>query len=271
MYARVKKLKNIRCKSGFTLVECIVAIALLSIMSMMVCMVLSATVSLKAENANNESDINNQVDALIAGVPAQTEALPDAYAIDFGDGAVIKNDAGAGISATHNYDDNVAMQIGAFSFNFSDYKNKVIEAGGGSTGGGVGAVPVRVKGGVKLADGTGVVISESHSDSGSVYTIKWNVQYKLKSADPSEAMKFSLPIGASFAANPITWSSEESNTSVLAISDRDLRVYTPTVDSQISYTITFTMSADDYDNNYKSFADYFGINVGSNSTTVKLK
>ena len=100
-------MKKLRKNSGFTLVECIVAMAVLAVMMLGLLMIISVTVRQRNQNTQTERDIDKQVEQLVQGNGTVTESVAGGD-IDFG---------GYIISGAHKvYFNDGNLQIGSLKY-----------------------------------------------------------------------------------------------------------------------------------------------------------
>lgn len=83
------KNKKGKFKGGFTLVECVVAMAVLAIMSLLLMMILSVTVNRRNKNMEQERAIDTQVMMLEGGSPIVTDAVGNIVTDSEGNAVVI--------------------------------------------------------------------------------------------------------------------------------------------------------------------------------------
>lgn len=101
-------MKKLRKNSGFTLVECIVAMAVLAVMTVGLLMILNVTVKQRNQNTNMERNVDDQVENVVNGNLADSQNIADGD-IDFGNGMVISG-------AKMEYNEDNDMQIGALRY-----------------------------------------------------------------------------------------------------------------------------------------------------------
>lgn len=252
MQKMLKKLKNNR---GFSLVECIVAMGVLSIMTLMVTMVLAGAVRMKAQNHERETEIGDQIHAIANDDESLTKE-DFTGEIPFYQGGskidAIKNSADdEGIEAKRVYDDDATIQIGALEYDFDDYQAKVEELEFEAIG---SEKAQKIYGGADLTS-TGITVTEAKTENGAFYNVKWQVKYSLNSVKENETMKITLPEGAIFDTYP----AGSANMNVIAISDRLVRVYSGG-STTVDITIEFSIPVSQY---YGSLGEYLEKGNGS--------
>lgn len=264
---------KIKSKKGFTLVECVVAMAVLAIMSLLLMMMLTVTINARNNNRNLENDIDRQVD-LLAGVGADTAAYTSQIAFEGPDGtgtfteiipAKGEIDASDGqpynIDAEKYYDSAADAALGVIKYDFSNYKKFVeIKNGGGTTN---PPPPVSGTGKMYGSEKAQITISESVVDGSGEKTVTWTVSYTPATIAKEMSVKVVLPAGwhdLSF--------SNTSASRMLLIEDNTVRIGSE--DSSITASMTFTISDDSY-TAYGGLDKYFKNGTGTgNSININL-
>ncbi len=130
---------KLKSKKGFTLVECVVAMAVLAIMSLLLMMILNVTVMTRNSNMKTERELDEQVDKI---VQSPSDKDPITQEIKFvqkvgGKEEVIEAIPKHGdehIKAEKVYDDGNEAELDALNYDFNDYdKFDKISKGGGAT------------------------------------------------------------------------------------------------------------------------------------------
>ena len=101
-------MKKLRKNSGFTLVECVVAMAVLAVMTLGLLMILNVTVQQRNKNTNLERNVDSQVEDVVNGNLSDSKSIAGGD-IDFGNGIVISG-------AQMNYNEDNELPIGALSY-----------------------------------------------------------------------------------------------------------------------------------------------------------
>ena len=104
-------MKKLRKNSGFTLVECVVAMAVLAVMTLGLLMILNVTVRQRNQNTQLERNVDKQVEDVVNGNLSESQNIDDGD-IDFGSGIVISG-------AKMEYNDEGDIQIGALKYDVS--------------------------------------------------------------------------------------------------------------------------------------------------------
>ena len=102
-------MKRLRKNSGFTLVECVVAMAVLAIMTLGLMMILNASVKQRNQNMMLEQNIDKQVEQVVQG--------DSTTAVDIGDDVIeLGGYKVPGIQMVYLEDDDTDLQIGALYY-----------------------------------------------------------------------------------------------------------------------------------------------------------
>lgn len=216
----MKSKKTRRKHGGFTLVECVVAMAILCIMSLLLMMIMSVTVQQRNKNMQLERDIDTQVVELANNAPSDPTATPSTEPvvnnIVFSDSGTwteaIPADGVAGVVAKKKVYPNDNVALGALNYDFSAYN--VVTAPSSGTAATSGATPdpdSEIYGGCEL-DGTPTI---NKNDSQKQITIS----FKCKNHAQDKSMKYTLPEGVEL--DEIT---TKSNAKVSIISSNVIRI-----------------------------------------------
>ncbi len=288
-------MRSIKKKSGFTLVECIVAMAVLAIMSLLLTMILSITLKTRNSNITIEKKIDEQVDNLVAGTGASTEA--NDAAIEFFDkdgnsvGAIPANDS-KGVSAKKKFYSDDDVEIGAFEYDFDKFEDfEKLESGEG----GDSSKPVPGRGskvyGKADIDGNVTIThigdyKNPTANADGTYHVEWKITFTTKSGEPQKAVKLVLPTGTmNLDYNRDFSKTHGARITVLA---DDLIRMQPAIQTEVTdwsgthvnstetYTVTnntevhlsFDMSKEDYEKYYKSPQFYYYGGDGSSASVV---
>lgn len=252
MQKLLKKLKN---KRGFSLVECVVAMGVLSVMTLMVTMMLAGAVRMKAQNHERETEIGDQIHALANDDDSLTKEDFNGEIAFYQGGSKIdaigNGTGGEGIEAKRVYDDDATIQIGALDYDFDEYQAKVEELEFEAIG---SEKAQKVYGGADIT-GSGITITEGKTLNGGFYDVQWQVKYSLNSVKENETIKIALPDGALFDTYP----AGSTNQNVIAISDRLVRIYSGGSNT-VNVTIKFSIPTSKY---YGSLGEYLEKGNGS--------
>jgi prepilin-type N-terminal cleavage/methylation domain-containing protein len=260
----VKKLKS---KGGFTLVECVVAMAVLAIMSLLLMSILTITINARNNNQKLENDIDRQVDLIVEN-GADTAAYTSQIVFNCPDGAGVFTEAIPAngtddIKAEKHYDADADAALGAIKYDFSNYK-KFQEI---KNGGGIPTTPTPSPSGIgKIygAEKNEITVNESVIANIGEKKVTWTVNYNSAKPGAKEiAVKIILPAGwhnVSFGGS--------SAGKMLMIDENTVRIESG--DASVNAAITFDISDDDY-TAYGSLDKYFNNGTGTGNTiTVNL-
>ncbi len=271
-------------KSGFTLVECVVAMAILAIMTLMLAMMMNIIVNLRNDNRNTEEDVDRQVEYLVNEQSTVTEEIPDAN-IDFGGGIVIPGD---NANKVYINDPDANAQIGAIDFGIE--LDESITTSSGDSPGDVTTTPAkeipidvgdkRAYGAIEV-DGDSIQVSEKSSIvNGDVITKEWTFEFYATESSYIKALKVVFPTGSNLISYTVEGGSQGCNVHYLG--NRIVR-FSPQSDATqwnkqyIKVTVEFTVPKSKFvyldggttkDDN---FSHYFtGSGNGSTVTLVKV-
>lgn len=274
-------MKRLRKNSGFTLVECVVAMAVLAVMMLGLLMIMNITVRQRNLNTTMEQEVDSQVEGLVQG-DTSTQTVANGV-IDFGDGIQI-----IGGQMVYVDDSDSDVQIGALQYDVGSSPGSGNPANPGKPGNPAPDLNdilgqaynyeyFKIYG---AADVTGKVhITENKSGSG-VYTVTWYVDFKTNSGNQEKAVKVVLPEGSYDVRYP-----NYSNCLMADMAYSTVRIQPAVVynewSQQVKYdnlatplvstaTITFKISEADY-KEYDCLAYYFtGNGKGSNANDVNV-
>lgn len=196
-------MKKLRKKSGFTLVECIVAMAVLSIMSLLLTMILSVALKIRNENMQLEQDLDKQVEKLASG-DGDKEDYNDG--IKFGDKFTIPGN-GSNVEANKVFGDDDG--ISKLEFDFSKYfeamgdppkLNEIADPDKIQVGDWENTAPCF---GYVNLDGKINIHEDKTLGAGDIYNVTWKVKFTVKNYRFEDSVKLTLPIGSTFT----DWSS----------------------------------------------------------------
>ncbi len=258
----MEKIKNKFNRKGFTLVECIVAMAVLAIMSLLLTMILSVALKTRDNNMAIEKAIDNQANKLANDFGgAVTEDL-SGKDIDFGSGVKIEANKIQAKKKSYDGDD---ARLGAL-----DYDTSGLTFGGGSPGGNPNpGTPThytgyKVYGSVDLNPSINsgkVIINENKTDAGDNYRITWTIKFDVNSFTPEKSLKIRFPEkAANIKGGNYATGTYVSNTSWNAFpiaEDSGIVMRIEPKTSHIEISFNFEMKKTDYDSDYKNISNYF--------------
>ena len=282
-------MKRLKEKNGFTLVECVVAMAVLAIMSLLLTMMLSVTLKIRNDNMQLESDIDQQVEKLASGDGAVKESYNDGIVFD---GFTIPGNDTPNVSANKVSGDNDG--VSKLEFNFDNYfdamgdppklgsdkDDEKIEVGDWEK-------TAPCFGSLDLTDGAagGIWIYETKTfdETTKMYDITWRVGFTVNSYTAIDSMKLTLPVGSKFNgwSTPIGTEKKKFGEGDLIGYTRKITQYILMIQPNASYAdagtcggqyvevdLNFTISEEDYKSNYKNLSNYF--NQGDNPAETRI-
>lgn len=285
-------MKKLKRKSGFTLVECIVAMAVLVIMTLLLSMVLTITLNMRTRNMSLEREMDDQVQNLVQKVGVAVDGQPDPIVFEQGADAieVIPKDGDDGMSAEKVYFDDVEAEIAAVEYDFDTfndfeqiskglvkkytpdgdiYGTVTWKKGGGDGGSASIGGDAKAYGGVDSAQVTIAQTSCTDTpDGGKKVTldVSFNVaSVRTPGAIINEcALKVDLPTTAKSLTCTVI-----QNCKAIPIASNVARIE-PNGTGNVEAQITFEISSDEYDNDYKSVSNFYtGSGSGSSVTLTK--
>ena len=281
-------MKKLRKNSGFTLVECVVAMAVLAIMTLGLLMILNVTVRQRNANMKLENDVDGQVEKIVQEDGIVTTDI-GVDIIDFGSGAQI-----GGGQMVYYDDPDADLRVGRLEYDTgsvpvvtTDPDNPPpattapVQDPNEGLGQAFNSDYFKVYG---AADISGMIhINEATnkkvSADGKVYTVTWSVEFYTKSGSQGKSLKIVLPAG-SYAIS----CSAVANGEVAYMADSTVRIqpvnssgwppttYTMADGTTLSTTATFTfnITAENYAA-YDCLLYYMtGTGAGSNTNDVSV-
>lgn len=251
-------------KNGFTLVECVVAMAVLAIMSLLLMMILNVTIAARNNNKTLEKELDEQVAKI---VQAPTTADPIAQEIEFVQGGAvleaIPKNGDDHIKAEKVYNDGHQNEIDALKYDFKNYdKFDQISKGNGATPD-PGDNSSKVYG---SSDTSKVQISEqsvvNNTDPPQTKTITLRISFTVTAfnanVDTVKSIKVALPATATDIKVLAS-----SNAKTLLITENVVRIE-PTAKTTVYADVSFVLTDDEYTNDYKNVKNFYeGTGTGS--------
>lgn len=244
-------MKKLSKKSGFTLVECVVAMAILAIMTLMLAMMMNIIVHLRSDNQKVEEGVDEQVEYLVNEQNVATEKIDNGN-IDFGDGIVIPGDKA---NKVYFNDPDANVQVGAVKYDFGAIitTTPVTEPDSTTTTTAPSNdIPInigdkRVYGAIEV-DSNGVKVTQTNiTTTDNDYIMEWTFEFTATESSEIKALKAAFPIGAEL----ISYKDTFNNCNVHCLGDRVVRL-SPKNNVQngstqnINVTIEFKISKDNY-------------------------
>ncbi|MBD5104555.1 MAG: prepilin-type N-terminal cleavage/methylation domain-containing protein [Ruminococcaceae bacterium] len=272
-------MKKFKSKKGFTLVECVVAMAVLAIMSLLLMMILNVTIKTRNNNMYMERELDQQVDQLVkapATAEAQTQKIE--FVQDLGGVTTvidaIPGDGSDGMKAKKIYNDGYDAELDALDYDYDNYQKFKDIAKGVVVGSPAPAGSDLVYGAADVESGTSGYITITEitpcADNGNgTKTVTMKVSTNVLSASKLLAIKVTLPSTAS----KITLVSETNagnndsgiySPGTMAVSDNVVRIE-PNGAGYVESTFTFVVESDDYDNNYVCAKNFYTGSGSGNS------
>lgn len=286
-------MKRLKGKKGFTLVECVVAMAVLAIMSMLLTMILSVTLRQRNSNITLDSEIDKQVENIVAGggdsesKDIEVDIKLYANGVELSDKIPGNKDGATAEKIEHKGDD---VNMDSLDYNFDDYK-KFEDISNGKLDGeaekpGEGYEASKCFGALDIKDGNVTVAETSRTEKKdkvtvtekdedgtekevekeiTYYIVKWKISFEALETSDEKSVKLRIPKKGKL----ISWTDITGGAIVDALSDTAVRIQPGSIgDSQNE--IEFKIYADDL-GDYGSVVKFFtGIGDGS-STVVKLQ
>ena len=273
-------MKILKRKNGFTLVECVVAMAVLAIMGLLLTMLLNVSLRQRNMNMEQEKNIDKQVNDIVIGDVTEKEISRE-IVFKQGDKEVekIPGDGVDNIDANKIYNKDSNSELEALKYDFSNYKKFEDIAKGGLTDGEgdkenanskiYGSSDIEMNGeGKRPVPLNATVVDNADGSKKVTLNVRFTVAsiYKNQKGDVVGecAVKVVLP-------NKVTDVSTAAvmNSKTLLISKNTVRIEPKDVGTTEA-NITFTISNEDYDNTFKNASYWFtGLDAG-NSVTAYL-
>lgn len=265
----MNRLKTLKEKRGFTLVECIVAMAVLAIMTLLLTMILTLTVDTRSKNAEDEREIDKQIEQLYINEGGeQTERISGGINLKSGAwGDSIPEDC---IEKKYYGSDNGELQIAAVKSDFSDFDFNRSNSHGYAdyTDIGENVNDYKTFGAVKInGDITITELGEQDITDVDLHKITWNINFNVTDFSADKALKIRLPDGA----KNIYFSDNKTlifHSSSAVISKDTIRIE-PTGSGDVKAIVYFELSEKDFEM-YNSAYAYFGQDGGGNQAIVGM-
>ncbi len=204
-------MKIMKNKKGFTLVECIVAMAVLAIMTLLLSMLLSISLNQRNNNMVLERQIDDEVDKLVSSndsVKGKTNYKSNIeFKVDDAESPFDKIDSNALNSSDKLYiknDDEIKLGSVKYDYKEEYFKNKVKDGLDHDNNDFIDTntdserIICAFDGTSGISDITIKEVTGKSSYVGSIYTVYWSVDFSLKKCSPEKAVKITLPSGANY-------------------------------------------------------------------------
>ncbi len=253
-------MKKLLKRKGFTLVECIVAIAIFALMSALVMQILALSIRQYRTNHHVEMDMDAQIQNIAMDnnlLERETTDIAIEFIKDGGAGTVGKIEIDdVTIMKPDNPDNSDRLELNTFDAEIkNDGSNKEKQTGGMITDdihcyGAKGITSIEIQSNVTDADGgKNIVLTVSIDDADKVLSSAECNAVKLAIPGSAKNVKVSITDGK-LGYLRLSKSAESIN---YRFFDKDIK----SKDTNYTASISFFMTDDAYTNEYKSFANYF--------------
>lgn len=269
----MKKIKN---KSGFTLVECVIAMAILVIMSLLLMMLLTASINARNNNRQLESNLDGQVNQLVADVGLAQDAYEETIQFEVaipGEANYVETIPVAGtdamgvdngLDADKIYVPNNEAEVDILEYDFEDYQHFKDIKDGNLPGNPASPTLGKAYGGAKIngnieIDETGKTdITEGSDVVG--YSVTLKISCNVTQCSTTAGIKLVLPSGVYNVKKGSC-----TNVTTLALVSSDTIRIQPALGTDenqapgnISAEVKFDISKSDYENRFKSVGEFYG-------------
>ena len=264
-------MRRIRNNSGFTLIECIIAMAVLATMSLLLMMVLNVTVLTRNNNRDTEREIDKQVEKIVAGAETETQPMGKEIVFKGKDGYEEAIPIpGANMAADDNrknglqgdkvfIPDNKA-EVDILDYNFDNYLlfEDIKNAEDDDSDDDSGESSRKLRG----AAANSVHITETCTNIGTDKNVTLNVKFSAIKKGDEIAIKVELPSGIyDISLNPVKNCGienvgEAKVKRTVLISDNVVRIQ-PIATGDTEVNITYTIPSSIYDSAYVCVHRYF--------------
>ena len=253
-------MKRLRKNSGFTLVECIVALAVLAVMTLGLMMILNASVKQRNSNMMLEQNIDKQVEQVVQG--------DSTTAMDIGDDVIeLGGYKISGIQMVYLEDDETDLQIGALYYEGNGSLIEPDPENPGNPGTPEGPINAhnnnwKVYGALEVDSVTVGQNGNAVVNADGSYTLSWDISFNFSGeASAIKSVKVVLPSYAEIISTP---TKVNGNCNVHKIGNNIVRIQ-PTDTwggTFFKANVKFTVPASQYDayvgDPGKFISDYFG-------------
>lgn len=268
-----ERLKRLRMQSGFSLVECLIAMAIMTIMAAIVAMIVTSAAQMYKENAETRENLDEQIELL-----ANNTRGSKVDEVEIDDGITFVKEDGS--SFTINTKDEVGtdnevlilnkksvkdseLQLDVFEADYSILSESIAETGPlVSANGSINPVQIEQIDDVENEDGS--------------HTLTW--EYKFRNTTGGDLhLTLILPIGVKDLKPEVVNSVGTLNLNLL--NGRKYEIETSDV-SEMKIKLEFTLPRSLYNNRYKNLSSYFldidnsvisMVNVSVSDTTAQAE
>lgn len=246
-------MKKLRKNSGFTLVECVVAMAVLAVMTLGLMMVINVTVKQRNANIEMERNIDNQVENVMNGNITASKSISGGD-IDFGNGIVIAG------PALEYYEDG-EIQIGSLKYYDVVYTPMPsepddddeeelpddVEENRPST-------KYKIYGATEVSGNRVTIAEMGHTDNGDgTYTVIWRIKFTVVGTCATEkSLKVVFPSNSKIVSHALM---KGSSTNIHKMGFYTIRIQ-PDSEGDFELDVSFNIPADSYST--RLISDHFG-------------
>jgi len=254
-------MKKILKRKGFTLVECIVAIAIFALMSALVMQILALSIRQYRKNHHVETDMDAQIQNIATDnglLERETTDIAIEFVKDGGAGGTVGKIEINDVSIKKNPDSadgSDRLELNTFDAVVKPNTNNKDKTNGSMITDDIHCYGAKGLDGVYISS----LVTDENSLKKVVIDVIINDSEEVLSSAECNAVKIALP----GSAKDVTVT-PDSNTGYLRLSATDksinYRLYdknTSTANDQFTSVFTFYMTPEDYENEYGSFAKYF--------------
>lgn len=277
-------MKQIKTKSGFTLVECVVAMAVLAIMSLLLMMILNVTINARNNNRQLERELDGQIQSLVADESVTAESVQTEIKFEVsnpGETNYVEtipapgtNAAGTdnGLDADKIYVTGNEAEVDVIEYDFDDFKLFKDIANGALPG--TPATPVhtskayggaKINGNIEITE-TGKTDITDAGGNVTAHNVTLQISCNVVECSKTAGIKLVLPAGVyNFKKGACT-----SVTTVTLVSSDTIRIQPASGSDEnaapgnIVAVVSFDISKNDYDRNFKSVGEFYGSGTSSN-------
>lgn len=277
-------MKKLRKNSGFTLVECLVAMAVLAVMTVGLMMILNATVRQRNHNMQLERDVDKQVEQVI-NQDDTVVTKEDVADIKISDDMKI-----SGVQKVYSEDADSDLQIGVFSIPLTGTPGGVISSGAVVTKGQSPSDLYKVYGANKLAGdevsiscsltdtkgpstGTDIykyIDSEGKECTDFYYDVKWNIRFKVM-GDVSDELSVKVVLPPSVKI--LECRAGRCCKYVHELGNNTVRIQAEVSGEEVAATVIFRVPASEYESakSQKAYLeDHFGVKDDDLDNIIKV-
>lgn len=259
-------MEKLRKKAGFTLVECVVAMAVLAVMTVALFMILSVTARQRIQSAQLEWDVDNQVEQIAQGNGTATEPFKN------GEGNIAFENADEDVVFTINgaqkvyyEDEDYDLQIGAITIDAENVPPVTTENEGEVSSEAPTTKPPtfniednrKVYSSIELtedANGHKITISSSGSypvtgPEDGYYTVTWEIKFRAASLEvykDIQSVKVVMPPNVKVVKYWTTDTSWDSTTYIHLLSNNILRMEPSNTYSDLYVYVTFKVKDSEF-------------------------